>query len=718
MNRKQRRAAQKRPGSAGEIARRLHAALPHHRAGRLSEAEALYRSVLEIEPDNVDALQLLGVLAHQSGRHALAIEQIERAIALARSPNASFHNNLGEALRAEGRLDDAVSHYERALVIQPDHPDALGNLAIVEKARGRLPEAISYQERALLLEPAVGRRYVDLGASILELGNVPRALTVAVHALEVEESRGSRTLFVRCVRAGGALSDEPRFLPLVVRALSEAWGRPTELSKAAAELMKADPALGEYVTRANACWPRRLTAEDLVGAEAVTAMLASPLLRCLLESSPVADVGLERLLTGLRSILLDTVHEHERLAVPAGVDLGFRVSLAQQCFVNEYVYAATESEASEADRLRERVVDALRSDGRLDAAALATVALYFPLGSLPGIDRALGRSWPEPVSGLLRQQVLEPREESASRASIPALTPIEAEISRTVRRQYEENPYPRWVRAAAPGRTSTIDELMRGKFPAVQFRTLGRSAIELLIAGCGTGQHPTETARRFPAAKVLAIDLSLSSLAYAVRKTRELGLTNVEYGQADILELASIGRTFDVIESSGVLHHLSDPLAGLRVLASILKPDGFLRLGLYSELARQDVVQGRAFIADRGYGGTAAEIRECRQELMSAAAGSPLRALAEHVDFFSTSTCRDLLFHVQEHRLTLPQLDEALRDAGLEFLGFELDAAVIRAFRARFPRQEDLVSLTCWHAFETENPRTFVGMYQFWTQKR
>ncbi len=72
----------------------------------------------------------------------------------------------------------------------------------------------------------------------------------------------------------------------------------------------------------------------------------------------------------------------------------------------------------------------------------------------------------------------------------------------------------------------------------------------MLIAGCGTGQQAIETAPRYSGARTLAVDLSLTSLAYALRKTRELGVPNLEYAQADILKLGAIGRTFDVIESS------------------------------------------------------------------------------------------------------------------------------------------------------------------------
>jgi SAM-dependent methyltransferase len=220
-------------------------------------------------------------------------------------------------------------------------------------------------------------------------------------------------------------------------------------------------------------------------------------------------------------------------------------------------------------------------------------------------------------------------------------------------------------------------------------------------------------ARRYKGAQVLAIDLSLSSLSYAQRKTRELGLKNVEYAQADILALGSIGRSFDVIDSSGVLHHLSDPMAGWRQLLGLLRPGGLMRVGVYSERGRADIVAGRRFIAERGFDPTAADIRRCRQELLA----SPLRALIRYSDFFSTSGCRDLLFHVQEHRLAIPQIKEFLDAQRLAFIGFELDAAALRDYRAKFPNDQSMTDLECWDAFERDRPDTFAAMYQFWCQR-
>ena len=142
-----------------------------------------------------------------------------------------------------------------------------------------------------------------------------------------------------------------------------------------------------------------------------------------------------------------------------------------------------------------------------------------------------------------------------------------------------------------------------------------------------------------------------------------------------------------------------------------------MRLGLYSELARRNVVRARAVIAGRGYGATANEIRRCRQELMGLDDTEDFGFLLKSNDFFSTSACRDLLFHVQERHVTLTAIDEFLRENGLTFLGFE-SGVTVQAYRRRFPDDHAATNLAQWQAFEHENPDSFARMYQFWVQKK
>jgi 2-polyprenyl-3-methyl-5-hydroxy-6-metoxy-1,4-benzoquinol methylase len=323
------------------------------------------------------------------------------------------------------------------------------------------------------------------------------------------------------------------------------------------------------------------------------------------------------------------------------------------------------------------------------------------------------------LAGLFSQQVKEPIREDNYRATLQQLTPIDDGTSRRVRSQYEDHPYPRWVRAPS------IDGAV--PYGAFLARELGLDSppfarrddkVDVLIAGCGTGQQSIQTAQRFPAARILAVDLSTASVAYAKRKTRELGIANIEYAQADLLRLGSIGKTFDFIECVGVLHHLEDPMAGWRVLRSLLRPGGVMHVGLYSELARRDIATAQDLIVTEGYEPTTEGIRRFRVDLQLVDRWRPFRWLTAVEDFYDTSGCRDLLFHAREHCFTLPQIKEALAQLELTFLRFNVEAEVQQRYSRQFPGELARADLNCWTQFEMENPGTFLGMYNFYAHAR
>jgi SAM-dependent methyltransferase len=429
-----------------------------------------------------------------------------------------------------------------------------------------------------------------------------------------------------------------------------------------------------------------------------------------LELTLMRGLGLETLLTHVRTALLGLVQSHgfESGRFGDGVP-ALLCAIAQQCFINEYVYSQSDHEAAQVVRLRDMLVGKLAAGGDIPPLLLAAVAAYVPLHTIPGVQSLLAADWPGPVADLLRQQVREPFEELQDRQTIQALTLVDDAVSVAVMRQYEENPYPRWN--AAPSNLSAATE---NEFSDANDNTQTAATADILIAGCGTGRHPIGTARVYPRARIVAADISRTSLAYALRKTREEGLSNIDYVQADILEIGAIGMSFDRIEACGVLHHLADPLAGWRALLSLLRPSGVMRVGLYSEAARRSVVEARRIIAARGYRSTLEDIRALRQSIMRERHAPLWRDMLEKSeDFYSTSGCRDLFFNVMEHRFTIAEIADFLRAQALEFHGFEVDAATAAKFAQRHPATGAALDLKCWADFEAAEPDTFRHMYIF-----
>ncbi len=309
--------------------------------------------------------------------------------------------------------------------------------------------------------------------------------------------------------------------------MTEPWDRPADLAGPAASLVKLNPAVKDACARAIHAWPRRLVLEDLSGR--LAAIVDDQLLRALLETVPVCDVELERCLTGMRAIFLDAAGEGPATPTEDGL-LRFCCALARQGFINEYVFDATPDELGRVVQLRERLVRAIGSGGPVPVLWLIAAAAYLPLHSLPGADALLERSWSPAVAALLAQQVGEPRDELRLRDSIPRLTVVADDVSLAVKRQYEENPYPRWVKPAPAGEPRTMAQHFGARSAAPP--EPGKAAkIDILVAGCGTGQNLVETARQFKGAQVLAVDLSLASLGYAKRQALALGLTDIEFAR-------------------------------------------------------------------------------------------------------------------------------------------------------------------------------------------
>jgi tetratricopeptide (TPR) repeat protein/SAM-dependent methyltransferase len=754
-------------------------AIERFNTGRFDEAERLCRDVLMFNKGHFDALHMLGLIAARAGNLDAAVELYGRALAAnGRSPECHFNvaqvlraqgrngeaiAHLGEAtalkrdyiaahlsladmlmaqnnlegarthyeqvltidprlvdarhglanvLRVLGRLDEAAEQFRHVIAIKPDYAEAICNLGVVLSAQGRFAEAAEQYQRAISIKPELVDVYRNLARALLADGRADEAVAASMRGLAMGETNEAKAIFVQCAQAVMNVPPDERFRELVARALTEGWGRSADLSPLAAFLFMTSESGNAAIERVLSS-PDQQTPDNV--ADLLVALAADRLLFALLESAPVRHAILERFLTAVRSGLL----QHASQAEPNIADeraLACACALARQCFINEYVFAETDTDVAQVAALRDRLDFAVAAGAPVPPIWLAAIGCFAPLHSLPQAPSLMQRPWPQPLTAVLTQQVQEPAIERDIAAALPALTAIDDATSIKVRNQYEEMPYPRWVKAPSLGQPTAIDWFLRSQFPNAPIRQVQHAeGLDVLIAGCGTGQHAIETAQRFSGARVLALDLSRASLGYAARKSREAQLRNIEYLQADILNLGSLNADFDVIESSGVLHHLHDPQQGWRVLVSLLRPGGVMHIGLYSATARSDIRAARALIIDRGYQDNAADIRRCRQELLAFEDGTPFKNVTRYGDFFTTGECRDLLFHVQERQFTIPEIKSFLAENGLTFLGFT--GAVAQAYRNRFPEDQAMTDLDRWQAFEAENPMAFVNMYQFWVQK-
>jgi predicted O-linked N-acetylglucosamine transferase (SPINDLY family) len=157
-------------------------ALRHHQAGRLDEAERLYRQVLVEEPRSAGAMHYLGVIAHQAGRSDAAIELIRRSIAI-QPDYAEAHNNLGNILKDCGKRDDAMASYGQAIASKPDYATAHYNVGLILKDQGRIDDAIAAFRRAIALHPGFAEAQNQLGAALNDKGQSDEAAAACLGAI-------------------------------------------------------------------------------------------------------------------------------------------------------------------------------------------------------------------------------------------------------------------------------------------------------------------------------------------------------------------------------------------------------------------------------------------------------------------------------------------------------------------------------------------------------
>lgn len=429
--------------------------------------------------------------------------------------------------------------------------------------------------------------------------------------------------------------------------------------------------------------------------------------------TPYVLFGLRHILVG--TLLFEEFFSHIRRHLllhkdrfEPGARLILASALSHNIFQTDYIHDTTAEEDGAVKVLREQT-----EAGQFDPENIAVLACYMPLYTLknpPALAEALKDS---PALALMGQEQLTDYFALRDRAErITAITEIDSGTSAAVRTQYEEFPYPRW-------------KMMDGDSVAYNWRTRNarfigdafNQKLQILNAGCGTGQEPAMLSFAFPKSDILAVDLSRSSIAYGMGRAEEYGLKNITFRHGDILRLGSLGRSFDIVTSMGVLHHMKDPVAGWRILRDLVKPGGFMIIGLYSKVARRALLQAQEIARQSGYKNDATGMKAFRRRAGELLSLELLKDITGFRDYFIMSMYRDMLFHVQETDYDLKELKKIIAGLGLEFLGFSLNEKVLANYAREYPKDIAMNDLDNWSAFEEKNPRTFRDMYYLWLRK-
>ncbi len=636
---------------------------------RHREAIDAYTVANHLSPDDADILYNLGMAHLHCEEDAAGLSALEQSYRL--SQNFDLAILLGDSFHNLHDYNKSAYYYLSAYKTNKTHELLQYKLAIALYRNGDLDQAIGISAHLVIQHPKE-RKYMDLFVDFYRRIPNVQFNAEAFNAIEI------------CLK-----QDNVKFSNL-----RSAWS----------SLLLLNPdfeKFRQFSRHTDENGPRTIQIED------ITKELGSFYLCTGLIKIFASGIPLEYILTNLRRYFLLDWKNHEAWPKEA---LSFLVALSVQCWFNDFVYYVTDEEKSAFADLQQHLKSLLNQTERKlpdsEAPLLALYCCFDPLYGLYERDDKLplSKSALYQLRPLILHQLTNPRTEAQLATTIPSFTEIKDVTSQAVQKMYEQRPYPRWSSSAVSATQADLRKASEG--------------LEILVAGCGTGQEPAFYANIAQSAHITAIDLSRTSIAYGMRQAKEMGfLSRINFLHGDLMQVGKLDKKFDFVASSGVLHHLKEPEKGLEAIVSTLKPNGRMSLSLYSKVARKFALDPASeYIREKGYNSSIDDIRQFRRDLFAMKVNDPILRCTTAADFFNLAECNDMLFHVQEHRYTLLEFRDMAARHGLEPIDISLSPEKKRGFKAAFPDREFL-DFDAMTDYEQQNPQTFFEMYKIYFKR-
>ena len=706
--------------------------------GENEKAIRLYEKCAKSFPNHIYSKLNLSFLYYKLNHLEIAEIIIEEAIQLKPSlPNG--HCIRGLILKGLDKYDESRLSLEKAIELDKNYFDAYINLGLLNKDSNKYNEAEEYYLKALEINNKSAIAHLNLGACYKEKQDLDKAILHTKMAIEIDNKL--ENCYLNLATIYNQIGDYKKSLSLAKKELL--LHKHSELSyQLISELIKKGEVLNTSEKDNRELLKNLLNRKDISHRELfgnINSLISKEILEelSILESKLyennkfnilIKDKELvkalsllifcsplwEKVLGNIRKNILLNYSDKDKISNSI---FNFIIGLGSQCFLNEYVYYISTEEKDKLKELKKIINNNKNQDYKL-----AIISCYQSLSSINDEIINLNTYIPnkKELNNLLNLQFKELNAEKKISKGIKKIGNIKDSTSKEVKNQYEINPYPRWrynsyAKENKLNFLSVINSEISPNTIKPNSVQLTNKKINILIAGCGTGIQIIE-ASRYSNCEITAIDLSNSSISYAKRKVDEYGLKNINFIEMDLLELTSLNKRFDLIECSGVLHHMNDPTKGLSNLFDVLEPKGFLKLGLYSKYAREEILKARELIKEKDIKPNIDGIRNFRNDLLNGEI-KEVNEISNWSDFYSTSMCRDLCFHTHENCYTLIEIKNMLKVSNLEFLGFTLSKEIRDKYQIDNKDKDSLKNLELWDKFEKLNPNSFREMYQFWSRK-
>ncbi len=637
-----------------------------HKPHYLSLAKEAIGQALVLNPYDGDSLNLLARIELEAGQFKEAEQAIRAALAI-HPRNAGFHYSAGHIALAMQLLDRAETAFKKAIKYAPKETRADVSLAYTLAEAGKNIEAFS-------------------------------------HYRELAKTQGGdvhiRSRLLRCVSDLRADYYDCELEQDLLSYLQWDNMNRNQLASLVCSLL-------EYKFQLN----------QGGSAAQFDDMANCPLLLSALRHTLIKSELLEKLIMALRHELL--CYATQKGLLPNEY-IPLCEAISHYGLRSEYILASTDAENNMVSALKDILDQSLMQIGctPIDiSGALLLLTMYDTWQSLVNFTTLMNFkdvSWPA-ISFDIKK--IHDEYLALSQYSFEAISTMPIESEHNVKSQYERHPYPRW-QTLDYNKPTDYGMALKHEFPNIHFPNhIFNDELNILIAGCGTGRHALNVARYFNNVNVQALDLSQNSLAYAQLKADELGIRNIQFNLADLTQLKITKEQFNIIECSGVLHHIHHYNKALENLLNILKPNGLIKISLYSERARKSIKQVSAIFKSKNTDLSDHEIKVIRHAIFQSDIIENKDSIIMSDDFYSLSGTIDLLFHEYEKCFSPLKIKKLCQSHQLKWLGFSnLTKGDKNKFIKFHGKSANLEDLNQWEVFEESYPDTFASMFQFYCQ--
>ncbi len=664
------------------------------------------------------------------GRKKLQLARMQRKQAYEYFETAQLGD---QSVQKERYLALAKIAIDKAVELNPMDPDSLNLLARIELESGHLENAEQAINGALNIHPENGGYHYSAGHIALakrDLIQAEAAFTTAIKYAP-KETRADVSLAYTLAQSGKTVQAFKHY-----RELAKTQGKDvhirSRLLECASQLTADyyDPELEQdllnYLSWENmnrnqlaslvcSLLEHKFKLNQSGSAANFDDMASCPLLLSALQYTLIKSELLEKLIMALRCELLSFSTQKGQLP---NQYIPICEAIAYYGLRSEYILPTTEAEDNMAQALKKIIDQSLLQVGCTPvdiSGALLLLAMYNTwqcLGNYLTLMQFDDASWPD-ISYSIKKYHDELL--TLTKYQFESITAIPEIFEHAVKGQYEEHPYPRWQTLDYKTPTNYGQALMH-EFPNITLpKHIFSERLEVLVAGCGTGRHALNVAKNFNHVQVRALDISKSSLAYAQHKAKEFNIDNIDFKLADLTQLKQLDKKYNIIECSGVLHHIKDYKSALSGLLVNLKPNGLIKISLYSERARISVVKIRDTLKSNNEQYSDQQIKVLRHAMFKSEQLTNNNSIINSDDFYSLSGTIDLLFHEYEIRFSPLSIKKLCDEFQLNWLGFSsLTQADKLKFHDLHGKKSDLNNLEQWDYFEEVYPDTFATMFQFY----